>query len=973
MTRLRRGNEEREVASGDLLLRYLRTPPDANGNVWEPVNPNQRVPVVAYQMGQARSDSVPLGRLRQVLEEGGSSIHVLGQGGDPSAPNPAELARRAQMESGGMQAAVGATAAADALTFGGASAVQDLLAGSGGVGAQRNEAFATHPGTAISATIAALVAQTALTGGAGAALSGAEAGTTAARTANALRLLSRTGVGGAMEAGGWLGTRAARFLGATEATGLGRAALGAGRIIGEEAGAAMAFETAMAIQQDRPFSGESWLESVGIGTALGLGTSSIVNMGSRFWRRARATELADDATQGLRQVEDAVRDGVTPEGALDVLGMRRQGEGILGGEGAVRAASIASGVDPSDIRLMTHARAAEIAADARSLPRAANEVSEAVNEARGAMRIAEETARSDDWLRQLDNDFAAVDPERAYARVTARGQDMLARVDELLDPARTPNLPNSSREALLAMQPQVRLLADLGGEGRALHTLSRAAGRGGPQQGLFRELLEIKRAVNDATEKLAVSGAAEGIRTEIRSLPHDVDTWGNIATLQHGRDHAYNRLANSENGITKALDMDAWSGEGKERVLDSARVLGLIRQKGRDITDRFDRVRLNLQEAAAAAEDLGRIGGASDTEIAHVSRSLAAAQAKWEQAAAVAHIHGAFQSASNQEIRGHGLLSFMGLGGGLVGGGLLGGQLSDSPEGTIAGGLAGLAFSYLARPVAGMIRLQRLRQAREQLFTRVNRGIAHIPHVATRDFVSPSTASRGIRRGVVTYYNMDSENPEKSMDEFLQARRDIEEMVNSPELMQDRLAMTTAGLDDLDPELAVHASTSAIAGLTHLYQTMPKAPMDPLTGEDFAVPPSIEEVETWMRRYAVVEDPLIVLERFVSGRLTGEEMETAWAVYPQITAAITAGVVEQMAGIPGDKIRYDFRLHAATFLGFPTDASLEPTTVAIFANNGYQTEQQARAVQSESPNKPMITRQMTTVGGTSTEVQRLLQ
>jgi hypothetical protein len=218
------------------------------------------------------------------------------------------------------------------------------------------------------------------------------------------------------------------------------------------------------------------------------------------------------------------------------------------------------------------------------------------------------------------------------------------------------------------------------------------------------------------------------------------------------------------------------------------------------------------------------------------------------------------------------------------------------------------------------------------------------------------------------YYDLES--PKKREKEFVELREELRLLGENQELLLDRLALTSGPFMEVDPDLVIAQQTAAIRVVTYLHQNLPKTPRDPVTGEEAATPATVEEMEEFLRKYQVAEDPLIVLERFAKGDMTPTHVEALQAMYPQMHAQIVAEFAATMAEFEGEKIDYGARSLASTLLGYPTDPTLDPTFIAQMQSQGAQTATQDGAINSP---QSQLTRPMSSIGNSETTLQRLLQ
>ena len=135
-----------------------------------------------------------------------------------------------------------------------------------------------------------------------------------------------------------------------------------------------------------------------------------------------------------------------------------------------------------------------------------------------------------------------------------------------------------------------------------------------------------------------------------------------------------------------------------------------------------------------------------------------------------------------------------------------------------------------------------------------------------------------------------------------------------------------------DPATAQAAAVTASKGADHLFLTLPQVPqrsqtLQPALAKDG---PSPDDIDTWLRRAAVVDDPSVVLDGLGRGTVTPEELETLREVYPsyyqQVQDAVR-GEVQRLTD-EGTPLLYEQELVLEQLLGVTTSPTSDPAFVA---------------------------------------------
>jgi hypothetical protein len=115
--------------------------------------------------------------------------------------------------------------------------------------------------------------------------------------------------------------------------------------------------------------------------------------------------------------------------------------------------------------------------------------------------------------------------------------------------------------------------------------------------------------------------------------------------------------------------------------------------------------------------------------------------------------------------------------------------------------------------------------------------------------------------------------------------RAIRDVVNSPDAVQARVSSGLGDMATYAPKLAAVASTRAMIGASWLRDNLPKEPAPTgITWNRPQRPMSDTELLKAGHIIETVEDPTIVVDRLMEGRLTREHVETLKNVHPEVYA-----------------------------------------------------------------------------------------
>lgn len=179
-----------------------------------------------------------------------------------------------------------------------------------------------------------------------------------------------------------------------------------------------------------------------------------------------------------------------------------------------------------------------------------------------------------------------------------------------------------------------------------------------------------------------------------------------------------------------------------------------------------------------------------------------------------------------------------------------------------------------------------------------------------------------------------TQRPGPVLAQFREARKELRDAMTDRD---SRLATTTAGLDQVHPELGQAVRSVAVRASDFLASKMPSAPqrvsLQPHLERERMPPP--HEMEKYLRYERAVSDPLSVLEDARKGRLRPEAVEALQAVYPTLYQGLRSQVTASLAE-RATRLTYPERVQLSMLLGLPADPSVEPKAIAAYQQAQYR-------------------------------------
>lgn len=246
------------------------------------------------------------------------------------------------------------------------------------------------------------------------------------------------------------------------------------------------------------------------------------------------------------------------------------------------------------------------------------------------------------------------------------------------------------------------------------------------------------------------------------------------------------------------------------------------------------------------------------------------------------------------------------------------------------GGLPGIVAGRMAAPVVRRVLQHTARQVSQ---IRFEEGLRRVGASLNRSNlqsggVALSTATLTAARSV-----------EKREAEYEQITSQLRDYQANPAALQERLSNTLGHANETDPGLALNSMGVAVRGVQHLVENMP--PQARMTPFDHLgrTPPSRAQMNDYLDRYSMIEDPLSVFDHIENRTLSRAHIEAMAAVYPLLLAQTRQRVSELLANLT-EMPSYQDRLILGQLFQFPSDPTLSGDFIAAIQNTYAQTQQQ---------------------------------
>jgi hypothetical protein len=182
----------------------------------------------------------------------------------------------------------------------------------------------------------------------------------------------------------------------------------------------------------------------------------------------------------------------------------------------------------------------------------------------------------------------------------------------------------------------------------------------------------------------------------------------------------------------------------------------------------------------------------------------------------------------------------------------------------------------------------------------------------------------------------------------------INEHINSPELLMNKLASSTDSLHPHAPQNAQAIQNTAVAGLQFLKSKIPSGAPDTPLGQK--IPPNQTDINKFNRYAEATENPTNVFKQMKAGMLNTETLETLKTIYPDLLGKMQSETFAALsaAKAKGQAISYSMKNQLSMFMGTPMDLSMAPS--AIMSNQAAQNIAASQKQQQENQlGKPVRT------------------
>ncbi len=211
--------------------------------------------------------------------------------------------------------------------------------------------------------------------------------------------------------------------------------------------------------------------------------------------------------------------------------------------------------------------------------------------------------------------------------------------------------------------------------------------------------------------------------------------------------------------------------------------------------------------------------------------------------------------------------------------------------------------------------------------------------------------------------------PKNRQEAFRNISANLSKLQTDPELMNTRLAKSTARIANAAPLVANEMQEALVRATTFLQTKLPK-PINSGSNEMFQreYQPTSMELAKFERYLQTVEHPLSVMDDLEKGTLTSEHIEALQTVYPALYGQIQQEVLDQVASPAGQSMPYSKKVTLGILLNIPTDESLQSYAIQALQANFLPNE----TVESPTSNpKPVNTASMGLSDRAQTDVERV--
>ena len=481
-------------------------------------------------------------------------------------------------------------------------------------------------------------------------------------------------------------------------------------------------------------------------------------------------------------------------------------------------------------------------------------------------------------------------------------------------------------------------------------------------------LAETMRLRGDLRELIGKLPDGDPQRIEISALTRQLDdaladetVMGGMVPLLAQRNQMLDEMIGSSARLRSIF--------GEDMVGDVKVSSGALQKKLREIAEAGDEDALMALETLVDmdADRLASVGVSRELgDVAGRARSLSERLEKYRDWATV-------KRAERQENQGSGLLAsvgFSGNQGSAVGGAVLGGVLGG-PAGALLGGIGAVAIS---RPVGTAKLLGRLTAKMRGQQGRATAAANQFRKQAVSPDRVPFTTRLRASKNTIGAILLNG-SAERKTEEYQRLADEVENLMNDPELMADRVAGMTRDLAQADPNIPESVSMLSTQALMALVAALPASRNSRRSRMDINVweyPPSLTEVDDFLEVASVVEDPIFGLEMMNAGQLSPRAAQAMAQSYPrmwsQMVAHYQSVAAEAGSRRSGAQLNYQMVAQLSTLSGAALDPTFEPDFLMAMQSQHAQTTAQEHAVFS----RPVSTRRATNLSDSAlTRAQQL--
>jgi hypothetical protein len=686
---------------------------------------------------------------------------------------------------------------------------------------------------------------------------------------------------------------------------------------------------------NRPLTVESLLTDVGMGALLGGATGGLLYGGG--------ATLRNGALRLSRPVREAVGDVASrawrasqgfdlEEGVADLY--------EAANNQMARASSLITGGNEDFIRTIGNARSAagqRIRRDVLSLgqpdqdifERATRQILRDVDAAEGvSQEVLEGWAVKRGLIEEQVSDARVLDQVNLARRVAQEASDMSRAV---VDDVRL----YEGGQGIAARRIQ-------GHADAVREMIDRSAASGAPTRQIAADMFEamdqLKRRIGREIGPLPPNSALRrDMQTfyddAIRVPLEDEGMWGRIANTQRDVNEAYTNHLTWRNNFRRAFlaegDRDPASAWRRVMEMNSSPTDAFVRSAGTAANDTRERV--FRESLAAHAELLDRMADNTGMDIEKAARARAGAAAARQAITNFDEILGRVKAVNQFRA--------------LESGTGVERALAAQAVGFFAGGPLGVvAATALANPAMRARALGAIERAAARTKGRLREGVGsyirksidasreaienRLAPAARRGAVQARSAAERARVATRRLTSM------VALSEYEKTAAEAQERAQDPLALMRRLEAQTEDMHEVAPQTRNEMVQLGVRGAQFLATKVPResAPLgSALPTIARRLPPSVPDRARFLRYARAVYTPLTIVDDLETGQLTPESVEVMRTLYPEMHAWMVQSAQEALIehARADDVLPYSTRLALGSLMGFESDASLTPRSIAL--------------------------------------------